>query len=424
MNGRIFYGWYIVGICFLSLLFVSGVGLLSYPVFVRPIETEFAWSRTAIMAGVAIAATAAGICLPLIGHLIDKIGARRVMLGGIFLAGCSFLLISTVKSLFMWYLSLTMAGIGIASSTFIPVASLVTNWFVQRRGLAMSIAMAGTGAGGFIMPNVASWVVQARGWRLAYAAFGLSTLGFLLPLAALVVRVSPADIGLKPFGGFSHDEPVAPEDGVSMHLPHIANSAARAALGKRNFWNIGIADFCNAFGVIGLGVHLVAYAVEAGVGASTAALAYSAINAATLGGIVVVGAAADRLNHRWMITLSYVAPAVGVLFLFNLQTAFPLFLFAAVAGLSAAGRVTLWPLVVSDTFGRKAYATVMGFLVIFYAVGMAIAPPITGLLYDITGGYTWILIVSIAAFGISGIQIAAGAANRRSDHPAANERPS
>jgi MFS family permease len=414
LAGRIFYGWYIVGISFFCLTIVSGVGLLSFPVFVAPLEREFPWSRTAILGGVAAAAVAAGICLPLIGYCIDKIGVRRVMVTGIFLAGSSFLLLSMMNSILTWYLSLLLAGLGIAASTYIPVASLVTRWFFKRRGLAMSLAMAGMGVGGFLMPNLAAFIIETAGWRQAYRISGFITLILLFPLAGLVVRGDPADIGTKAFGDEGNKSdlillsrgPLA-HDGQNSHL------TARAALGTRNFWSIGIAEFCNAFGVVGLGANLVAFAVEAGVTPRIAALGYSFINAVTLAGIVAVGAAADRFNHRVMITLSYLAPAVGILFLFNLKDTFFLFLFAAIAGVSSAGRITLWPLVVNETFGKEAYATVMGFLIIFYTVGIAAAPPITGLIYDTTGAYTGIFILSIIAFVLSGVQIAAGAKTRK-----------
>ncbi len=412
MAKRIFYGWYIVAICFLCLLIISGLGLLSFPVFVKPLEAEFHWPRTWLMGGIGVAAVAAGIFQPIFGHLIDKVGVRRVMLFGVFLSGASFFLISGMHSLFTWYASVLLMGLGVVSATYVPVASLITHWFFRRRGLAMSIAMGGMGAGGFLVPNIANWLVTNPGWRVAYRLFGFVTLLFLLPLVILFIRSFPTDIGLNALGETPAGVPGERIE-TAAAVKRRGDSTAREALGTSNFWAIGMADLFNAFAVAGLGAQLVALAIDAGISAGVAAFAYSSINAAAFAGILAVGAAADRYNHRMMITLSYAVPGGAVLFLFDLHSSIPLFLFAAFTGFAAAGRVTLWPLVVNEVFGKKAYATVMGLLIIFYTAGIALAPPVTGYIFDRTGAYRWILIVAMVALLLSALLIAAGARRRR-----------
>jgi MFS family permease len=411
MSGRrIFYGWFIVIVCFLSLFTVTGIALLSFPVFVKPLEQEFGWSRTWLLGGVAVAAIAVGILLPFLGHLMDTLSVRKIMAGGVFLTGFSFLLIANMTSLFTWYLGLLLIGIGVAASTYIPVATLVTRWFVRQQGLAMSLAMAGLGAGGFVMPNAASALVQTGGWRMAYIVFAAVIFLFLLPLVTLVIRSHPRDLGLKAL-----DEEKAEKRSAERSPDEFEQAplGVKDAVKTGNFWAIGFADFCNAFAVVGLGANLVAFAVESGISASIAALAYSLINAVTVAAIVVVGLTTGQFNHRIVISAAYAVPALGVIVLFNLQQAGPLFFFALVAGISAAGRLTLWPIVVNKAFGARAYASVMGLLIIFYAVGIAAAPPVTGFIYDTTKGYRAIFLIAISAFVLSGLFIARGTGARK-----------
>jgi MFS family permease len=163
--------------------------------------------------------------------------------------------------------------------------------------------------------------------------------------------------------------------------------------------------------VVGLGANLVACALDAGIQPPIAAFAYSCVNGVTLASIIIVGLIAERFNHRAMITIAYAMPAIGILFLFNLYDSAPLFFFATIAGIAGAARITLWPLVVHDTFGKRTYATIMGLLIIFYTAGIALAPPVTGFLYDTTGGYSAILVTTMTAFFLSGVFIAVGTAD-------------
>ena len=100
------------------------------------------------------------------------------------------------------------------------------------------------------------------------------------------------------------------------------------------------------------------------------------------------------------------------LFLFGLESAGPLFCFAILSGFCAGARSTLWPLVVSDCFGSRAYSSILGFLVIFYNLGAVVGPPAAGQISDATGSFYGVFVLSIAAHLISSILIALGARPR------------
>ena len=172
------------------------------------------------------------------------------------------------------------------------------------------------------------------------------------------------------------------------------------------FWGIGTADLFNAVAFIAVEINLVVFAIDAGISNRTAAFAFSSIHAATVVGVVAMGLVADRFNRRVLISLSYGLPAVAILFLFGLHSAGPLFCSAVILGLCGAGHVVLWPLVVSDCFGRRAYATVMGFLSVFYTIGAAIGPPLAGYIYDAFGSYHRVYVLGVGAFIVSGISMA------------------
>ncbi len=424
MRTRIFPGWYVVAGCFLCLMLVSGTTSLAFPVFIKPLESAFGWTRTEVLGALALAAVVTGIISPVLGYWVDVLGARRVMLAGISVVGACFLAMGQMRSLVALYVIVLFIALGVSASTYIPVASVITQWFVRHRGLAMSVAMAGMGAGGFIMPNVANELIQWVGWRWTYRIFGLAVWAVLLSVIWRWLYCHPSDVGMKAYGeeedrlpGSAGDSPQKLGQSPLMRMRRRFETLsvpdgyqASEAVRMFRFWALGLADMANGFAIIGVGVHLVPFSIESGITGRVAAFAYSLINFMVLLGAVTVGPAADKFNKRALLILGYGLPAAGILPLFHLDgRAGPLFAFVVLAGLSAAGKLTILPLVINDIFGKRAYATVLGFLTLFYSAGIAIAPPLTGYIFDSTKSYYWVFVITFAAFIVSAILVAFGA---------------
>jgi len=410
VNKRIFHGWFIVAACFLCMLIAGGIGWFTFPVFLKPLENEFGWTRTQIMLGVGIWAIVSGAFSPILGHWIDRFGARRIVLAGVAFGGLCLWGFAEMRSLGHLYALMVCVAITSAATTYVPIASLVSSWFDRKRGVAMSIAMMGTGIGGFIMPNVSNLLIETMGWRWTYRILG-ALIWLLLPPVALWVRGRPADMGLEPDGGET--------DEIERDVPTVTESAeglsVRQALGTVSFWGIGIADLAAAIGIVAIETQIVAFSIESGIENSVAAFAYSLIRAMMVVGMIAVGLAADRFNRRLLITLSYGLPGAVVFLLIGLKSAVPLFCFAIFYGMLSAGRSAIWPLIVNDRFGRRAFATVMGFLMIFSTVGSGIGPTVAGYLYDKSGSYYQVFLMAIAAFAVAGISMAIGAKSRSND---------
>jgi sugar phosphate permease len=278
----------------------------------------------------------------------------------------------------------------------------------------MSIAMAGMGLGGFAMPNLSSFLIETLGWRGAYHAFGILIWVVLLPATVLWIHGRPSDLGLAPDGGLDPGEEnaAAPESGREEE-----GLGAREALSTSRFWLLGFADVGNAIAVVPLSVYLVRLSIQRGISDDVAALAYSFIYAASLAGMLTAGLLANRFSKRTMISLGYGLPAASVFFLFGLESAVPLFCFTLFSGFCAGCRSTLWPLVIGDCFGSRAYSSILGFLMIFYNFGAVIGPPAVGRISDVTGSFYWALVLTIGAYLTSCLLVAMGAKPRLAEAP-------
>src|SRR5437667_2202735 len=90
--------WMVVGAVWVTLAIASGL-YFSFPVFFVALLEEFGWSRGATAAAFSISSIAQGLLSPVVGMLVDRLGPRRVMLGGTFVLGGACLLSSRIGSL-------------------------------------------------------------------------------------------------------------------------------------------------------------------------------------------------------------------------------------------------------------------------------------------------------------------------------------
>ena len=385
----------------------AGIAWFTFPVFMTPLQDEFGWTATQLGVGIALWAVVGGVFSPFLGRLLDRFGARRILLVAVFFGGLTSIAFAEMRSLNHLYVILFFSAISTTASTYLPVASVISKWFVRQRGIAMGIAMMGMGVGGTIAPVVSNLLIQSVGWRWTYRIFGISIWVLLIPIVAMWIHGSPSDLGLKPDGGDDAKIEEETDSDDPAYAPQV-EFTARQALGLWNFWGLGLADVANAIPVVTIGIFLVALSIEAGIDERTATYAYSSISLGGIFGVLAAGAAAERFNRKVMLSISYGLPSVAILFLFGLKSSGPLFVFAIIAGLSGGFRAALWPLVISDRFGKRAHATIMGFLMIFYQAGTVVGPLMAGFIRDTTESYYWVFVICSVSYAISGAMMALG----------------
>lgn len=170
---QIFYGWWVVASGFVLLFLFAGAGFYSFSIFIKPLEDTFGWSRSAVSMAMSIYLLVHGVCGPFVGHLTETYGPKRVMTLFAAGAGATFILISFTQSLWFFYgayalLSIMTTGIG-----FIPVSSVLTRWFAQKRGTAIGIAMVGISTGGLTMAPVVGYINSNYDWRISFMCLGV-----------------------------------------------------------------------------------------------------------------------------------------------------------------------------------------------------------------------------------------------------------
>ncbi len=402
-NERFFYGWFIVGILFFISIIDGGFTYI-FSAFLKPLSEEFGWSRAQTSFALSLYLLVAGLVLPLWGWLVDRIGVRIVYLVSALIDGVALLLLSYVQSLAAFYILYLFLGIGLAGIGPMSVGKVVTQWFVAKRGRAMGIALVGAGMGGLVLVPVAGFLIAEFSWRTAYQLLALLSLGGMLPLVWFFLTDTPEEKGLVPLGQESLSENSAAETEEIILAP--GDWTLKEALHTSTFWLLGAAFCLGILATSAIVAHQVALLQDAGMTLGLASTIAGVVLGVTMGGRFLVGWISERIPHpHYILFFCLVIQAVGVGMLLGLSSLgfWVLAIFVPLFGLGYGGLIVLWPLVVSHDFGLRSFGAIAGVLgTVLLCFGGALGPVIGGAIYDSTGSYQWVFILSIVVLLMGG----------------------
>jgi MFS family permease len=404
-----FYGWVIVAVVFITM----GVAVnarTAFSLLFPPILDEFGWDRGTTAGAFSFGFIVSAIMSPSLGRLMDKRGPLVVNELGVVLIGSGLLLATLVQKPWQLYATLGMlVGGGSVCLGYTGQGLFLPNWFVRRRGLAMSLAFAGVGVGSIILlPWLQTMIVRA-GWRTACLALGIVVLVLLLPLN-LLVRLRPEDIGLEPDGDSLSRVGVVGR--ASANIVDPAWVAVDWTLGRAvrtgRFWWIAIGYFCALFVWYAAQVHQTKYLVEIGFSPALAAWALGGVSLAGIPGQIALGHLSDRIGREFVWTvgsLGFAATFVLLLLLRDSPTPFLLYVMIAAQGVLGYGITSVIGAIPAEIFQGRHYGTIFGTLMLASIGGGAVGPWLTGVLHDATGSYSVAFWIAIFASLLSAIAI-------------------
>lgn len=391
---RVFYGWVVVAAAFL-VMFTGFGAAYSFPAFFEPLSREFGASR----ATVSLVFSAAGFLYfalgAVSGRLADRIGPRPVVGFGLACVGLGMIAASFAESLTAIVIFYGIGiGIGVGFS-YVPAIGTVQRWFLAKRGQASGWAVAGIGIGTMAAPPAAAFAIEQLGWRGAYAAFGVAVL-VLGALATMMLRASPASMGLQPDGAAA---PAVAASGPPAGL------ALGAVLRHPVFWLLYVACALNCIGTFVPFVHLAPQAMDQGLSRSEGVWLVGLIGVGSTLGRFVLGGFADRIGRGRSLSLIMLLSGVALAYWSIAQGFAALAIFALAFGLFYGGFVALVPAFTADLFGLRAMSAVLGVLYTSVAFGTLLGPTLAGWVFDTTGSYTWPILICAVGCVISAVMI-------------------
>src|SRR5262245_13434053 len=400
---RLHYAWVVLATSTLVLLASGGVRA-AIGVFVKPLESEFGWSRTTLSFAVAMSIALYGLTGPFVGRLADRWGPRWVLTGGVTLVGIGTLAGAGVSQFWQFFVAVGLiAAIG-SSATAAPVAATVaTRWFDRHRGLVLGINGAGMAAGQLVVLPLAMGLVALVGWRGAFFALGAGLIVLVVPLTAALVRNDPRERGLLAYGATASARVMTAAQEAAERTP--VSEAVRTwpfLLLCGSFWVCGY----TTFGVIL--AHFIPHATDHGFQPQHAAEALGIMGAMNVVGTIGSGWLCDRFGPKVPLALYYLFRGVSLFFLPFVTTVPGLFAFAALFGLNFISTVPATTTLTARIYGRYSVGELSGWIFASHQLSGAIGSIASGWLFDRTGDYTlafytagaWALLATVMVLAI------------------------
>ena len=378
----------VVILAFVMNLLSRGIGE-TFAVFLLPIESEMGWSRTTLAGIYAIYMGAHGLAAVVIGWFVDRVGPRVVYTIGLLAYGLAFLLAQFGTEPWHFYLTTgVMAGIAMTAIGMTTATVLITRWYhgprARQLSPAIGIAYSGMGAGVILWIPITNQLIEMLGWRETYR-----TLGIILCVLAVIVYVLPwSKLQLTPL----------PMSRFGSVLGGRKDGHLRAALKTKMFWLLFVIMFITAVAMYLVGPQMVAYLVSVGFDSTVASLAFSINGFLTVFGIAGTGWLARYFGMKRVATISYAMSITAVILLACL-TVLPVMALLALAilplGLSQGARGPIVSVQASQAFSGQGLGAIYGAITMGVGLGGMSGAWLSGVFYDVTGGYVLSYSVSV-----------------------------
>lgn len=370
----------------------TGVGAIMYysvSSFMLPLEDTFGWTRSEMGLAVSVLVLGWIISMPLVGLVCDKVGPRKPVLVSIPLLALTLVALSQLNGA-LWHLyGLFFAGAVFGSGTLgVTYIAAVSARFVENRGLAYGITLAGTGISAFLLPLGLHQLITLFDWRTAWMVLALCAL-VQWPIAYVYIR-----------------PPTSAQQGTSSSTGPNAlwGDTLADALRSTRFWLLAVAFLLIATLLSGLLINLIPLLSEAGMTREEAASATAGIGVGLLFARVFVGYLLDRVSARWVAVVAFSIAAFGC---WLLDTGDPVLagVGALALGFTVGSELDLLAYMTARYFGNRAHASIYAVSLSVFYVGAVIAPLLVGQLHEQSQGYSVALQATVVVCAIASVLI-------------------
>ena len=336
------------------------------------------------------------------GIMTDRLGPRLVVLLGLLAGVGGHVIISQTKELWHLYAGFAVTAVN-TSSVWTPLVSTTARWFTHRRVLAIGIVTGGIGLGQMFMPPLANYLILNLGWQSAYLIIAIIIGAVSLP-AVFLCRRSPQMDTYKP---------QASADEQPDSTPLRRDMGFAESIRTLPFWLLFFINVAQASMLFMAGLHIVAHAVDTGVGASAAAFTLSFMGGANLAAKLFAGGIAARRGSTFTLVLFISAEALGLLIFVFARESWMFYLGSALLGLGIGGATPPLAALIAEFFGLRSVGIITGLTGVGWAAGCALGTIVGDMIFDATGSYSAAFLLGI------GLAVAAGTMAVGLRHPKA-----
>ena len=377
---RLFYGWWMALSGLYLMFYTTGVSFFGFSAFFDSIRLDLNWTRAQVSLGPSILAVQTAVFSPTIGFLTDRLGPRFVTAFGMFLGGAGFIVLSYVEHAWQYYVAFILIGSGMGATSYVMVATAVSNWFLRNRGKALGLTFMGPGFAGIITALLVV-LIREYGWRDAALLTGIGTWITCIPLA-LVLRRRPEHYGLRMDG----DPPESPDSPTGQAAaaddPEPSPGTMRSILLSRSYLLYVAALSMQQIAITAMVVHHIPALVSYGFSTETAGAMVVVFTVASIPMRFFSGALADRFDKRIVVAAMLSFQLAGGILFILIANIWVAILFEVIYGTGWGGSNAARLSLQGDYWGRGIFGSLMGLQVGAGAVGGLMSPVLVGWLAD------------------------------------------
>lgn len=392
-NGRFYYGWVMMVVGFLMMLFAYVGSISITSVFVIPVTEGLGVDRAQFVMYQTILTVCSVIVTAYFGKRMAQGNIKLIMVISALCSVAGYVILANAGSISWFYVGAVLLGVGFSNCTVLPVSIIINNWFGGKiRGTVMGFTFIGSGLGGLILLPVLNAVIQSSGWRMGY--YTLAALFVLVALISLFTIVKkPEQKGFSRMGEMEGESSVE-EEKTGMLM--------KEALKTPMFWLVASTATLTVFGSSAILFNSAPFFIEVGFSAEKAAMIASFNLGMLAVGKVVIGFLSDRLGTKFGSVFAALIFGLQFVCLALMPLNPGLFVWGAVIcyGIGGGGITVCPPLLVNALFGEKDYGNIVAAMNMATNLGGAFGGMIAAAVYDITGSYIVFWWMAAVAMGL------------------------
>jgi MFS family permease len=379
-------GWRVVLACFLMALFVFGFALYGQGVYLVELQRLNGWSASLIAGGSTLSLLLGNMLVVFTSEFVTRLGLKRLVLLGIAALAGSMALLAFASAPWLLYAAFMLMSLGWTGMGTVVIATVMGLWFVNRRGLAISLAFTGASSGGIVITPLLVLLVEQLGFQAAMLTAAAIMVAVLLPVVIIWIDPPPT---AGPLDGRKDDsprrKPGAEIDGMSR-LTLMRQPA---------FWTITLPFALALTAQVGFIVHQIAM-LEPKIGHVRAGFAVALMTFMAVAGRLGLGIVIDRFNPRLVTAALLASQAAALLTILLADNMVAILAACAVFGFSVGNLITLPPLVIHREFDAASFAVATGLSTAISGTVCALGPALIGLVRGWSGNYDAALLVCVA----------------------------
>lgn len=391
MKNKSYKHWLIVVLmCCLS---ASSIGLCtnSVGVFYIPVSESLGVLKGTFAMHATLSSLSTAVTSLFMSEVMRRYHYKKMLIFGILLATLSTVFMAFSHSIWLFYILGIIRGIGVGIYGMVPLTVIITNWFVEKHGIATSLALSFSGLSGAIFsPLLSSWIL-AYGWQNTYLIMAACI--FILTIPAIIIpwSIHPQNMKLLPYG-------------------YIKTNVQEQSIKRKKINLVSISFLCLCIltvlhtSITGISQHLSGMATSIGL---TSAIGATMMSLAMFGNIstkLLIGFISDLLNPVKACVIMIFVNVISLYFLWNgMLTGNASVLLAssfAFGSIYSVGAVGI-PLLTRYFFGNENYLSTYAVIGFLTNVGSSSSLTLIGYAYDFTGGYTIVILIAVIFHAIN-----------------------